>query len=70
MENDIKAAIEFSRDISNLKEPLDAISQVKTRRRNPSVVIHNAAKRSRGSIVELKPEDLEGNFRVNTTAFL
>ena len=39
MENDIKAAIEFSRDISNLKELLDAISQVKTRRRNPNVGI-------------------------------
>ena len=34
------------------------------------VVIHNAPSASRGSILKLNPDDLELNFRVNTTALL
>ena len=33
-------------------------------------VIHNALRSVRGSILELDPDDLERNFRVNTTALL
>jgi len=70
LENDIKGSMAFLGDVSNLEELVDTISQVKTRLGNPSVVIHNVAKSSRGSILELDPEELEGNFRVNTTALL
>ena len=34
------------------------------------VVIHNAPLGTRGSILDLSYEDLEKNFRVNTTALL
>ena len=70
LENDIKGSMAFLGDVSNLEELVDTISQVTTRLGNPSVVIHNVAKSSRGSILELDPEELEGNFRVNTTALL
>ncbi|MAI14623.1 MAG: short-chain dehydrogenase [Rhodospirillaceae bacterium] len=70
LENDIKGCTAFPCDVSNLEELVDTISQVKARLGHPSVVIHNAAKSSRGSILELDPEDLEKNFRVNTTALL
>ncbi|MFP6696725.1 MAG: SDR family NAD(P)-dependent oxidoreductase, partial [Alphaproteobacteria bacterium] len=33
-------------------------------------VIHNALRSTRGSILEMDPDDLEKNFRVNTTALL
>ena len=70
LENDIKGSMAFLCDVSDLEELVDTISQVKTRLGNPSVVIHNVAKSSRGSILKLDPEELEGNFRVNTTALL
>ena len=70
LENDIKGSMAFLGDVSNLEELVDTISQVTTRLGNPSVVIHNVAKSSRGSILKLDPEELEGNFRVNTTALL
>ena len=68
--NDIKGSMTFPFYVSNLEKLIDVISQVKIRLGNPSVVIHNAAKSSRVSILELDPEELEGSFSVNTTALL
>ena len=36
----------------------------------PEIVIHNAPQASRGPFLEVDPETLEQNFRVNTTALL
>lgn len=54
-------------DIDSLKE---TISRIKAEMGAPSVVVHNALRSTRGSILEMDPEDLERNFRVNATALL
>lgn len=37
---------------------------------NPSILIHNAVRATFGTFLEADPEDLERNFRVNTTSLL
>ena len=59
LENDIKGSLALPSNVSKLEELVDTISQVKTKLGNLSVVIHNAAKSSRESILELDPEELE-----------
>ncbi|UCD68889.1 MAG: SDR family oxidoreductase, partial [Betaproteobacteria bacterium] len=46
------------------------ISRVKAEMGAPKVVVHNALRSTRGGILEMDPEDLERNFRVNATALL
>lgn len=59
LENDIKGSLALPCNVSKLEELVDTISQVKTKLGNLSVVIHNAAKSSRESILELDPEEFE-----------
>ena len=70
LESEINGTTAFPCDVSNLEDLVSVVHQVQTQLGNPSVVVHNAAKSSRGSILDLDPEDLERNFRVNTTALL
>jgi short-subunit dehydrogenase len=48
----------------------ETISRIKAEMGAPKVVVHNAPRSSRGSILEMDPDNLEKNFRVNTTALL
>ena len=70
LESEINGTTAFPCDVSNLEDLVSVVHQVQTQLGNPNVVVHNAAKSSRGSILDLDPEDLERNFRVNTTALL
>ena len=70
LESEINGTTAFPCDVSNLEDRVSVVHQVQTQLGNPYVVVHNAAKSSRGSILDLDPEDLERNFRVNTTALL
>lgn len=54
-------------DIDALKE---TVARVRTELGDPGVVIHNAVRATRGNLLDLDPDDLERNFRVNTTALL
>jgi NAD(P)-dependent dehydrogenase (short-subunit alcohol dehydrogenase family) len=54
-------------DASLLSETLNRISDEMA---TPSVVIHNAVGATLGGVLDLKPEHLERNFRINTTALL
>ena len=49
---------------------LKTIKQVKEKLGHPEVVIHNALRSVRGGILELDPDDLERNFRVNTLSLI
>ena len=60
----------FVCDISNLDELLFTIEQVKSMLGAPAVLIHNAVRASFETFLEGDPEDLERNFRVNTTSLL
>lgn len=70
LENEIEAATAFPCDVGDLDALVDTIGKVREELGNPEVVIHNALRSVRGSILELDPDDLERNFRVNTTALL
>ena len=49
---------------------VETVARVKAEMGAPKVVVHNAVRSTRGSILEMDPDDLEKNFRVNTTALL
>ena len=70
IEQKIEGARAFPCDVGDIEALIAAIQSVREELGAPSVVVHNAAKSSRGSILEMDPEDLERNFRVNTTALL
>ncbi len=57
-------------DVSDLEALVATIDKVKSEMGPPAIVAHNALRSTRGGILEMDPEDLERNFRVNTTALL
>ena len=57
-------------DVSDLDALVETVSRVKAEMGAPAVVVHNALRSTRGGILEMDPDDLEKNFRVNTTALL
>lgn len=57
-------------DVSDLDALVATIARVRTEMGDPEIVIHNAPRAVHGSILDLDPDDLERNFRVNTTALL
>ncbi|MBH67314.1 MAG: short-chain dehydrogenase [Rhodospirillaceae bacterium] len=70
LERNIAGATAFPCDVGDLDALVTTIERVRSVLGNPEVVIHNALRSVRGSILELDPDDLERNFRVNTTALL
>ena len=63
-------AYAYQCDVGNLDVLVETISRIKAEMGEPAVVIHNALRSTRGGILEMDPDDLEKNFRVNTTALL
>ncbi len=57
-------------DVADLEALVETVSRVKAEMGAPRTVVHNALRSVRGGILELDPDDLEKNFRVNTTALL
>ena len=70
LEQQIESATAFPCDVGDLDALTETIINVRDRLGEPEIVIHNALRSVRGGILELDPEDLERNFRVNTTALL
>ena len=70
LEKAIDGAVAFPCDVGDLDALVKTIDAVRNRLGPPAVVVHNAPRSVRGSILELDPDDLEKNFRVNTTALL
>ena len=63
-------ACAYQCDVGDLDVLVETISRIKAEMGAPAVVVHNALRSTRGSILEMDPDDLEKNFRVNTTALL
>jgi NAD(P)-dependent dehydrogenase (short-subunit alcohol dehydrogenase family) len=57
-------------DVGDLDALIETVSRVKAEMGAPKIVVHNALRATRGSVLEMDPTDLEKNFRVNTTALL
>lgn len=57
-------------DMSDLDAVVETVAKVKSELGAPKVVVHNALRSTRGGILEIDPDDLEKNFRVNTTSLL
>ena len=70
LEQQIEGATAFPCDVGDLDALTETIINVCDRLGEPEIIIHNALRSVRGGILELDPEDLERNFRVNTTALL
>ncbi|MGI9417541.1 MAG: SDR family NAD(P)-dependent oxidoreductase [Geminicoccaceae bacterium] len=69
-EKSIDGAKAYPCDVADLDALVKTIDVVRNDLGPPAVVVHNALRSVRGSILELDPDDLEKNFRVNTTALL
>jgi NAD(P)-dependent dehydrogenase (short-subunit alcohol dehydrogenase family) len=68
--NSVEDSRAYPCDVSKpdiLSATLDKIS---TQMAPPAVVIHNAVGATRGSVLDITPQQLERNFRINSTALL
>ncbi len=70
LEAGITNASAFPCDVGDLDALRATIASVHERLGPPRIVVHNALRSTRGPLLALDPEDLERNFRVNTTALL
>ena len=57
-------------DVGNIEDFEKTLKKIQMELGSADVVIHNAPLGTRGSILDLSYQDLEKNFRVNTTALL
>ena len=57
-------------DVGDLDALVETVARIREEMGAPKVVVHNAPRATHGSILEMDPDDLERNFRVNTTALL
>jgi NAD(P)-dependent dehydrogenase (short-subunit alcohol dehydrogenase family) len=70
IEAQVPGTTAFQCDVGDIDSLVATMAAVRERLGDPEVVVHNALRSVRGGILELDPEDLERNFRVNTTALL
>ncbi len=57
-------------DVSSESQVAEAVANVRKRYGSPNVLIHNAVGGGWGTFLEIDPEMLERNFRVNVTGLL
>ncbi len=70
LEQDIKSAKAYPCDISDLDALLDTVKTIQREMGKPAVLVHNAVSATFKTFLDANPEDLERNFRVNTTSLL
>ncbi len=70
LENEISDAKGYVCDIGDLDALMATVETVRSEMGDPSVLVHNAVSATFKSFLEADPEDLERNFRVNTTSLL
>ena len=63
-------AIAFPCDVGDLHALAETIERIRTQLGNPSVIVHNAVRATFGRLLESDPDELEKNFRVNTTSLV
>ena len=70
LEAELEGSRTFAFDLSDLDRLVEVARQVKNEMGVPEVVVHNAVRATFETFEEADPEDLERNFRVNTTSLL
>jgi len=70
LEQELEGARAIVCDVADLDRLIEVCGAVETEMGTPDVVIHNAARGTFTPFLETEPENLERNFRVNTTALL
>ena len=70
LEAELTGATAYPCDIGDLAALKSMVDAVRRELGAPSVLIHNAVRATFATFLEADPEDLERNFRVNTTSLL
>ncbi len=70
LEAEIASARGYACDIGDLDALLTTLETIRQELGVPSVLVHNAVSATFKTFLEADPEDLERNFRVNTTSLL
>ncbi len=70
LEKEIPNAKAYVCDVRDLEALLASVDAVRAEMGAPSVLVHNAVSATFKTFLEADPEDLERNFRVNTTSLL
>lgn len=70
LENEIADAKAYICDIADLDALMATVEAVRSEMGVPSVLVHNAVSATFKTFLDADPEDLERNFRVNTTSLL
>lgn len=70
LEQDMANVKAYVCDVGDLDALLVTLNRIRTEMGSPSVLIHNAVRATFGNFLEVHPEELERNFRVNTTSLL
>ena len=70
LEKEIGDAKGYVCELADLDALLATVESVRTEMGAPSVLVHNAVSATFKTFLESDPEDLERNFRVNTTSLL
>ncbi len=70
LEKEIANAKAYICELANLEALLATVEAVRSEMGTPSVLVHNAVSATFKTFLEADPEDLERNFRINTTSLL
>jgi NADP-dependent 3-hydroxy acid dehydrogenase YdfG len=70
LEAELEGSRAFAFDLADLDRLVEVARQVQSEMGVPDVVVHNAVRATFETFEEADPEDLERNFRVNTTSLL
>ncbi len=70
LETELPGAKAYTCDIGDMKALMRTVEAVRADLGAPSVLVHNAVRANFEDFLEADPEDLERNFRVNTTSLL
>lgn len=70
LEQELPNARAYPCDMANLEELLEVCSQIQRQLGAPELLVHNAVRATFKPFMEADPEELEQNFRVNTTSLL
>ncbi|WP_299892512.1 SDR family NAD(P)-dependent oxidoreductase [uncultured Ruegeria sp.] len=70
LENELPGSRSFAFDLEDTEHLIDVCRQVKDDIGAPEVIVHNAVRATFKPFLEADPNELERNFRVNTTSLL
>ncbi len=70
LEKEIANAKAYICELADLEALLATVEAVRSEMGTPSVLVHNAVSATFKTFLEADPEDLERNFRINTTSLL